>query len=241
MASKDCRFTIGYTYYNEPHLLEEQMKLWERYPHQIQIILVDDGSELFPAYDIVKDINYPNFQLWRVEKDLGFNSHGCRNLIAHVAESDNILFMDIDSQISPENIAFLKKCAFSKEKLYKFNLYNSCTYRTEDFPGHPNIFLINKETFWEAGGYDESFTGWHKGDREFMRRLDQYTELAKLSPSLGVTVVRGGRRIVVDTSVDKTTYDDNNMVIKTPALTPSDAELVGKVTTKINFPYSRLL
>ena len=63
MASKDCRFTIGYTYYNEPELLRQQLNLWKHYPHQVEIILVDDGSEEFPAYDIVKDFDNPNFQL----------------------------------------------------------------------------------------------------------------------------------------------------------------------------------
>jgi predicted glycosyltransferase involved in capsule biosynthesis len=241
MVSKDCRFTIGYTYYNEPHLLEKQIEYWNNYPHQIQIILIDDGSELYPAKDVLKDFTYPNFQLWRIEKDLGFNSHGCRNLIAHISESDNILFMDIDCFMSPENVSFLKKCNFNPEKLYKFNLFNATSKKWTEYPGHHNVFLVNKGKYWQAGGYDESFTGHHMGDREFLRRLSDYTKVSKITESLGVTVVRGGRKLVVDDLVDKTTYDDENMIIKVPKKSPSEKDLVGTVKEKINFSYSRLL
>ena len=241
MASKGYRFTIGYTYYDEPELLKEQMKLWDRYPHQIEIILIDDGSQKYPAFEILKDYNRPDFQLWKVDEDLGFNSHGCRNLIANLASSDNILFMDIDCQISPENVAFLKTCKFNKTSIYKFALYSSSSFSYTPFPGSPNMFIVNKETFWEAGGYDESFTGLHYGDREFMTRLDMITETKQITPSLGINVVRGGRRSVEDLTVDKTVYDNTNMIIKHPPKTKTYAEMTGTITSKINFSYSRML
>jgi hypothetical protein len=241
MASKDCRFTLGFTYYNEPELLRQQLNLWKHYPHQVEIILVDDGSEEFPAYDIVKDFDYPTFQLWRVDEDLGFNSHGCRNLIAELATCDNILFSDIDCHFSPETIAFLKRVNFNPERLYYFSFYSSASFQYHPWPGHPNVFAINKDKFWEAGGYDESFTGWHHGDREFIERLQIVTELSKISDHLGFTVVRGARKCEVDARVDKTTYDDVNMVIKIPTCMPPESELKGTVKEKINFSYSRLL
>jgi len=241
MASKDCRFTIGYTYYNEPELLQQQLNLWKHYPHQVEIILVDDGSKEFPAYDIVKDFDYPNFQLWRVDEDLGFNSHGCRNLIADIASCDNILFSDIDCHFSPETIAFLKRVTFNPERLYYFSFYSSASFKYYPWPGHPNVFIVNKDKFWEAGGYDESFTGWHHGDREFIERLQIVTELSKISDHIGFTVVRGARKCEVDARVDKTTYDDVHMVIKIPTSMPPESELKDTVKEKINFSYSRLL
>lgn len=239
MASKDCRFTIGYTYYNEPELLQQQLNLWKHYPHQVEIILVDDGSEEFPAYDIVKNFEYPNFQLWRVDEDLGFNSHGCRNLIADLTSCDKILFSDIDCHFSPETIAFLKRVSFNPEKLYYFSFYSSASFQYHSWPGHPNVFLVSKDKFWEAGGYDESFTGWHTGDREFIERLGVITEPAKIADYLGFTVVRGARKCEIDAAVHRITYDDVNMVIKIPHKMPNN--LKGTVKEKINFSYSRLL
>jgi len=239
MASKGCRFTVGYTYYNEPELLKKQLELWKNYPHQIEIILIDDGSQEYPAYDIVKDFERPDFQLWQVDEDLGFNSHGCRNLIAQLAGCDTILFSDIDCHFSPETMAFLKTVDFSKERLYKFSMYSSKTFVYSAWPGHPNVFAVNREIFWQAGGYDESFTGWHTGDREFLLRLKEITKESMIERHLGFTVVRGGRKCIVDESVDKTTYDDDAMTIKIPHKMPDN--LKNTVTKKINFSYSKIL
>lgn len=239
MESKDCRFTIGYTYYDEPDLLSEQIKLWNRYPHQIEIILVDDGSQKYPAEDYISLIEHPGFHLYKVDEDLGFNSHGCRNLIAHISQSDNILFSDIDCQFSPETIAFLKQVSYNKEKFYKFCFYSSKTFVYEQFPGHPNVFIVNKEKFWEAGGYDESFTGWHTGDREFLVRLNAVATQTMIERHLGFTVVRAGRKTVIDNTVSKIQYDNDNMIITIPGKMPKD--LKGTVTKKINFSYSKIL
>jgi len=241
MALKDCRFTIGYTYYNEPELLLEQISLWKKYPHQIEIILVDDGSELFPAYEYVKDLELPNFHLYVVDEDLGFNSHGCRNLISKVASCDFILFSDIDCQFSPETIAFLKTIKYAENQLYKFSFYSTFDFRYIKFPGHPNVFIVNKDKFWEAGGYDESFTCWHHGDKEFIERLEKKVEVVSINSSIGFTVVRGSRITIANKKIKKTTYDDENMILYVPSSMPPESELKGTVKEKINFSYSRLL
>lgn len=239
MESKDYRFTVGYTYYDEPELLSEQIKLWNRYPHQIEIILVDDGSQKYPAENYTSLIEHPGFRLYKVDEDLGFNSHGCRNLIAHVSASDNILFSDIDCHFSPETMAFLKRISFNKDKFYKFSFYYANKFQYHVYPGHPNVFLVNKQGFWEAGGYDESFTGWHTGDREFLVRLNTVSQQSMINESIGFTLVRGGRKTVLDTTVDKIQYDNDKMVISVPSKMPKD--LKGTVTKKINFSYSKIL
>ena len=239
MESKDCRFTIGYTYYDEPELLLEQISLWNKYPHQIEIILVDDGSQNYPAYDIVKDLELPNFHLYVVDEDLGFNSHGCRNLISKVASCDFILFSDIDCQFAPEVIAFLKRVSFNPEKLYKFCMYATKSFEYFPWPSHPNVFIIDRYKFWEAGGYDESFTGWHSGDREFMDRLSTVTEKSQVTEHLGFSLVRGARSLWIDASVTKITYDNEKMIITMPKNMPDN--LSGTVKEKINFSYSQLL
>jgi len=237
-GSSIYRYTIGVTYYNEPEFLLKQIENWNLYPHNIQIILVDDGSEKYPAIDYVDKVTHPGFQLWKVTEDLGFNSHGCRNLIATIAEADTILFLDIDCLLSPENAAYLKKVKFNPLKVYRFNLYNAQKHKYVFAPGHINIFAINKNSFWQAGGYDESFVGHHYGDRDF------HSELAKLFKeeslgNIGITMLRGGRKIVVDKNVDRTTYDDVRMILSTPE--KLDLSLAGTIKTKLNFPYIKLL
>lgn len=58
---------------------------------------------------------------------------------------------------------------------------------------------------------------------------------------MGITVVRGGRKAVVDKSVDLITYDDEEMLIRLPRPSPKEVDLVGTVKEKINFSYTRML
>lgn len=244
MGLKDYRFTIGYTYYDEPDLLLKQLELWKNYP-EVEIVLVDDASPNFPAHEIVKEFNSSHsaadLRLFRVDEDLGFNSHGCRNLIAEQAYSDYILFADIDCMFSPESIAFIKRVKFDPNILYRFGMFSLADYKFYEFPGAVNIFLTSKRAFWEAGGYDESFTGYHHGDREFLQRLAVITEEKRITESLAMTIVRGGRQVIIDKSVDKISYDNKNMIIYTPVKEKTYAEMKGSVKTKINFPYTQVL
>jgi glycosyltransferase involved in cell wall biosynthesis len=239
MASKDYRFTIGYTYYEDPELLQEQINLWKYYPPGIEIIVVDDGSSIFPAEDLLKDIKIqPHIKLYEVDEDLGFNSHGCRNLIASVASSEFILFCDIDCQFPPSDIANLKTKKFNSNSTYRFGSYSISSYRHSK-QGHVNVFVVNKEKFWEAGGYDESFTGWHYGDREFLDRLEKITDNRILSMSC--TIVRGKRETIIDEDIVKTEYNNYSNTLKTPIKEKTYAEMRGTVETKINFSYTQVL
>ena len=93
------RITAGYTYFQDRQQLEQQLLIWKEWPSFIDIFLVDDGSEKDQALDVIKETDWdlpdygPTFQLWRVTRNLGFNSHGCRNLIAKYALSDHIAFL----------------------------------------------------------------------------------------------------------------------------------------------------
>ena len=92
-SKENHRLTVGYTYFEEPDRLKQQINIWKRWPANVDIFLVDDGSEIFPAKDIIDSHLHledwqPTFQLWKCTRNLGFNSHGCRNLIAKYAQTD---------------------------------------------------------------------------------------------------------------------------------------------------------
>ena len=74
---------------------------------------------------------------------------------------------------------------------------------------------------------------------EFVERLEVVTEPAMIIDYLGFTVVRGARKCLIDATVEKITYDNQNMIIKIPKQMPTN--LKGTVKEKINFSYSRLL
>jgi len=241
MESSVPRITIGYTYYEEPELLEQQIKLWEKYPHEVEIVLVDDGSSLFPAKKILDKYKLSfDLKLYAVDEDLGFNSHGCRNLIATVASSDTILFLDIDCSLNPNDVAYIRTVSFNKESVYTFFMYETHSY-TFKFMKHVNVFIVNKEKFWEAGGYDESFTGWHHGDREFKERLLSITK-EKFLGTISCNLCRGSRKLILDENATTTKHDNSNHSLILPAYKEKTyAEMRGTVKTKLNFSYTQVL
>ena len=52
----------------------------------LKLIIVDDGSMIYPAVDFLVKDDIPDCSLYRVPVDLGFNSHGCRNLAMTVSD-----------------------------------------------------------------------------------------------------------------------------------------------------------
>lgn len=240
MASSEYRLTIGYTYYEDPELLQEQIKLWKQYPSLIEIIVVDDGSSVFPAEDFLKDLKIlPTLKLYKVNENLGFNSHGCRNLIATVASSDYVLFLDLDCHLNPNDVGYLRTVSYNENSLYRLASYSkiSGNYHKD---GHVNVFIVNKNTFWQAGGYDESFTGYHHGDREFLSRLSPLIDVKSLHP-LSCTIVRGKRSVIIDENVTKTDYDNYANIMIAPVKEKTYAQMKGTVKTKLNFSYTQVL
>jgi hypothetical protein len=173
MNVDDPLLTISVAYYNEPKYLNEwinQQSIWEKMCMPIHLQVIDDGSQITPASEIIKD-GAANISLYRVTEDLGFNSHGCRNLGMKVAPTSWVLLSDID-MIYPistlnEILLDIENFKISQDLYYQFKLIN---YKSTTF----NNFLVHKDTFWKTGGYDEEFTGLHYGDRPFLANLGQF-------------------------------------------------------------------
>lgn len=237
------RLTIAYSYYEEPELLEKQAQLWEDYPPGVEIFVVDDGSQKYPALDILKRTYFPygpNIQLWTVDEDLGFNSHGCRNLAATYAPTDPILFLDMDITLNPCDVGSLRRIAFKDGRHYMFNAYIRHKKTFVPCPGHINMFITTKKTYWDAGGYDESFTGWHYGDREFHERLEAAS--TKNNTGITLTIERGGREMYVDPDQEsRMVYDNTNMKLIYRDELPDFNILKGTQPNKLVFPYTRIL
>ena len=75
--------TIGITYYNQ---IEAFNHLKEYYKDtNYKFIICDDGSSTHPLTEkdipVVAGITQNNWSIIRIEKDIGFNSEGARNLI----------------------------------------------------------------------------------------------------------------------------------------------------------------
>jgi len=255
-SKSKSRLTVGYTYFDEPHKLKKQFEIWKMWPEDIDIILVDDGSDHSPAKDVIDEVDFklesfqPNFRLFRVTRNLGFNSHGCRNLIAKYAETDFIMFMDIDMNMYEYDIAWLKRLKFNPEKMYYHKMYMYETQTLSAPPGHENCFIIHKDLYWDAGGYDESFTGYHYGDWEFHERIKELQKERKTSPlwedtGCSITLTRKGRHGSVRrdpklTLGRSTHYVDDELFYQDKDI-DEVKKLKGTKKTVIDFPFIEVL
>lgn len=229
--------TIIHTYYNERFYLETQIERWNNYNTPVNIILFDDGSQIEPAENVLKEHTLNdniNFSLYKVTEDIGFNSHGCRNLGARLAQSNWLLFQDIDYTLQPSDLKRLQTETLDLNSWYELNA---------KFQGRGNTymalnqFLIPRKLFLDSGGYDESFVPFHYGDRELLSQLENDYQKINLD-WLVLTCRRGGRKSKVDDTIAIPVYDDENMLIYTPRF---ELENVVHKDTKLNFKWIQLL
>lgn len=191
-------------YYRNPGMLELQIEKWSEYPDGISIIIVDDGSPE-PAAPIIsanasQDL-LKRIRLFRIKVDIPWNREEARNLGVLQCETEWLVHLDID-HVLPSDAA---------RHLLDFEADHNCWYR---FPRwrvgradetrkkdklspdaafgeiHPHVdsYLVTKDTYWDAGGYDLAFSGCLGGGRDFLSRLERVSELRLLPPEIHLHV-----------------------------------------------------
>ena len=164
------KISLGTTYFNNPDYL---LKFIEKnITHVDEMIIVDDGSEM----EAINHITFhEKIKLYRVKKDYGFNSHGCRNLIMKKAKHDFVVLMDIDREFLNPQFAFqtFKEKKLRYDTLYRFVAHSEYTV-FDRVHISVNDYLISKKHFFSAGGYDEEIIGERWGDREFFLQLKNF-------------------------------------------------------------------
>lgn len=210
------RLTLGTTYYNCPDLLINFID------HHIdyfdEIIVVDDGSTV-PAENYIHKRD--KIRLYRVPIDYGFNSHGCRNLIMKETSTDWTVLFDVDRLIVDPQFAVdtIKTKRLREDTLYLFEMF----FKYDD-PNtiHPSVneFLIHKNHFWKAGGYDEEIIGMRTGDREYREQLKHFGK-EQLLHGIHAKFTRGSSQSLKITSPnDKTVNMDALKIIKNRMVKP---------------------
>jgi predicted glycosyltransferase involved in capsule biosynthesis len=158
------KLTLGTTYYNNPDYLEKFIK--RNLDYVDELIIVDDGSKLH-IRDYVKPTN--KIRLFRIKDDLGFNSHGCRNLIMKQSSNDFVILLDIDREFIFVKDAYkaIREAKLKDNVRYRFMAHSSMN----ETHGSVNDYLIHRKHFFSAGGYDEELIGERWGDREYFKQL----------------------------------------------------------------------
>jgi hypothetical protein len=153
--------------YNAQAMVDQQLARWRSFSpalrERLAFVIVDDCS----STPLTVDANGLNLRLLRVTDDIAWNMPGCRNLLATVAETDWLLFFDIDNTTAEAHIALLADALprLDATQLHVFRRIEGGV----DVEPHINTFLISRRGFFAAGGYDEDFCG-HYGFEDVVFR-----------------------------------------------------------------------
>lgn len=205
--------TLILPYYRAPQMLRLQLDTMADYPLGYRVIVVDDGS---PEPAVIEESDRAD--LYRIHEDIPWNRNGARNLGASVAETDWIMQIDIDHVMPPPAAAALLRCKLDPACWYRFPRYRvgkaDDTRKKDDIPDsqefgkirpHIDSYVVTREMYWRAGGYNEDFSGCLGGGSPFLKQLGRVGRLDMLPEDVFLHVYT--RSKVADASVSTLSRD----------------------------------
>lgn len=233
--------SLNITYYNEPKYLKwwyDTTKRLNDQGYEVYLNVGDDGSQREPAIEFFeKNPPLPSMQLFVVTEDIGFNSHGTRNLLMKHTKTDWNLLSDIDRRYPDETLIAVCDAPMKQGNYYSFwEIVQSSSDRFS-----VNDLIVHKEDFWRTGGYDEEFVNIHFGDRHFLDCLRQTTKRRK-KEQWKIKYARNAREVTW-ADVPTTQYPDDNTLIHPNDRWPDDTfrhPLKDWVTKRNSTPEGRL-
>jgi len=149
-------------YYRNFNMLKFQIKNWKSWSYEIRkdinIIIVDDGSPEPLDSNKLKCENMLNLLLYRIKENIPWNIAGAKNLLADQCESEWFLMHDIDYVVPYKAINKILKLDMSNQKIYyNFHVENITIPKRRRIS--KIAMLMNRETFWSVGGFNEALSG----------------------------------------------------------------------------------
>lgn len=195
--------SVVITYYGQPQMLARQAAVWRDYPQGVEVIVVDDGSKV-PA-------RATGCAVYRVTRDMPWHQDGARNLGAHVATGEWLLFLDIDHVLPAEAAQKLLRLLPGLAERSAYRPDRKLVSGAYKLSSAANIWLVRREDFWRVGGYDERLCGSYGTDLEFRPRLRQHLQERRLPLTLDV--------YTTDVVADAATVGLSRAVVKPRKLT----------------------
>jgi hypothetical protein len=206
------RVTLCLAYYENPGMLRRQfeaiaeLKPWVR--EQLELIVVDDGSPTKPAADVDRVVVklgragdtegaaplLSSFRLFRMGVDVPWNMDACRNLAVSQAVTDWVLLTDIDHLVPEKTWIKILTASLNPRQVYKFGRVSEPDLAP--YKPHPNTWLMTREIYDRAGGYDERLAGWYGTDGDFRNAVQKVAPVV----SFKEPIVRVPREVTPDAS-----------------------------------------
>ncbi len=187
--------------YGQPKMLECWWENLRGYPDdvasRINLIVVDDCGN--PPAEIPDDVaGVFRAKLFRVEENIPWNQMGARNLGMHHAKHWCIM-LDPDMVIDPMMARRFLEQECKRGEVIRFGLCHLDGSVTRIDMTSPNTYMIHRDDFFDAGGYDEDYRG-NKGwsDVQLLATLAAHY---KMLPRMDLWVQFYGRGLIDDAQV----------------------------------------
>jgi len=201
--------TLAIPYYNASNLIPIQLECWSAYSDEIKqklkIVLIDDCSsdehKLAKVFSRVPDLN---IEIYEVVEDLPWNDGGASNLSVFVATTEWVIRTDMDYIVPGNTIEYILSNTFDPQMYY--TMAAKYFHNKQNIEIHPSTLLITKKLFFDAGAYDEDFTGNHGWtDVNFRERLDRISKHQHIN-NIWIEGVLGGSKHTLPRNVDSINY-----------------------------------
>jgi glycosyltransferase involved in cell wall biosynthesis len=240
------RLTVISTYYNEDMFLRGLANTWELAPKGFEWLIVDDGSQLRPADAVIRTFSdkvRSHVRLFRIDEDYGFNSHGARNLGMLATRTHWNVMIDVDRHYGAGFFHFMGTRKLDPSHFYTFTFPQS---RSKAWRGlMANTYCIDRELFWQTGGYDEELRGYHLGDEYFHKQLQLTAPESHLDYQF--KVLRGAWDWKESEGIHQNAYDEASKTMLHPPerlWRPAVEKVVQRINDRlfktkptINFPW----
>lgn len=230
--------TIVMAYYENGGMLDRHIGEWKNYPDelkdQFKAVIVDDGSSKDPALPHVQDVGFP-IELYRINVDIPWNQNGARNLAMTHADGW-CLMTDMDHLLLKGQAERL--CNMQLRTGYYYRPLRVRAVDKEQYKRHPNSYVLHRDLYWQAGGYDEAFCGWYGTDSTFRRQL---AKAGKLVDTKEFYLLLYGREVIPDASTTNYGRKDTKYHVSNSPELRQRRGAGSKPIPPLNFPWERQL
>jgi glycosyltransferase involved in cell wall biosynthesis len=173
------KLSVIIPYYEAPMMLQIHMDHLEArgIPDGVEYLFVDDGSQKHPITEPL-----PHGRTFRIKQNIAWNVAGARNLGAHEANGEWLLFADIDRIIPQEvfDVPVLPQHFYQFQDHMWWGAPRTRRVTPDSIDVEvvlsPGTTLVRKDRFWEAGGHKEGgavgcYGGTDRGLRKRMARV----------------------------------------------------------------------
>lgn len=232
--------TIIFSYREEHNCLQQWVPIINEIcarTNDVFFIIVDDASVSSPAIGHLSEIeDDQNISLYRTHYVIGYNMYGCRNLAMQETKTEWNLLCNASTTLSCDDILsindFIKNNKLKQDSVYEF----------ANSPLEKNVFLITKDKFWEARGYDYEWVGFRGGQTTTITRIKNICEKETLPYNIvrhtSYTVGELDDRINPLFSVNNYESEDTQRMIRTVIEQRLSSD---NPMPKINFEWSKQL